>query len=246
MSEKIDIFTLLPLDSPYFDVDTTKLSVPLKRPSVLAEKMYSSGANTKFAAGDNFTVLSAGFIFPESFSLASAPANKQQTSLALNLGAASIVGGHGTTEYFPNFGQSGIQLPLENYETPLGVYVNIMNVGGPEYYMRTEQFNLKGTLRGPDETYMIPNNYNPTPSLPVKNVMGDTYTATATANGWTSGKVYQYNGGTTGTASDWNDVTGVAEVLAQISMVGVPSVLNGRRMRVTVFTKILHTLPLTA
>lgn len=240
MSEKIDILALLPLDSPYFTVDTTKLAVQMITPGGYV--MRRSGGYSTFQAGDNITVLSAGYIMPESFTMASNPANKQQTCPAINLGAQSIIPGHTAIKYFDNFGLSGIQLPLENYETPLGVFVDIMNTGSPSYYFRTDNFNLICTLRGLDETNFYANNYDPTPGLPSGNVLGDQYLATATANGWTSGKRYTYNGGTTGTSSDWDETTGTTPVLPMVSMVGVPSDLNGRRMRVTVFVKILHTL----
>lgn len=242
MSEKLDIFTLLPLDAPYFDVDTTKLAVPMQRPSLLAVKMYAPGGLGTFQAGDNFTVMSAGYVLPEAFSLASAPANLQQTCPAINLGASSIVPGHTATQYFPNFGLSGIQLPLENYETPLGVFVDMFNVGSPNYYFRTEQYNLMATLRGLDETQYKPALYDPTPGLPnasntLLNVVGDVYKATETANGWTENGVYIWDG------SAWT-LTGTG-ALPMISMVGVPASLNGRRMRITVFAKILHTLAIS-
>lgn len=240
MSEKIDIFTLLPLDSPYFDVDTTKLSVPIQRPSIVAVKMYRSGGLSKFQPGDNFTILSAGYTLPESFVMASPPSNMEQTTPAINLGASSII--HPGIKYFDNLGLSGIQLPLENYETPLGVYVDIMNTGGPDYYFRTEQFNLLATLRGLDETNFINNPFDPTGGLPTGNVLGDQYLSTATANGWTTGKRYTYNGGTTGTSADWDETTGITPILPRVSMVGAPSALNGKRMRINVFVKILHTL----
>jgi len=235
MSERIDIFTLLPGDSPYFTVNTAVLSVPMLRPaSVLsAAQMFSASARGSFAPGDNLTILSAGYSFPESFCLASAPANKHQTVPAFNIAFKSA---STALVHTPNLGVAGIQLPLENYETPLGIFVDIYNLNA---YFRTEAFGLYGTLRGIDELYTTANPYDPTPGLPSNPCIGDTYTATLTASGWTAAKIYQWNG------SAWADVTALPEVFPQVSMVGAPSALNGKRIRVNVFVKVLHTLILS-
>lgn len=191
--------------------------------------MYTPGGKTFLQAGDNFTVLSAGFIFPESFCLASAPANKQQTFPAFNIALKSATS---AIKYPPNFGLSGIQLPLENYETPLGVFVNAYDLDAK---FRTENYNILGTLRGIDENYGF---NNPLASPPSNPIPGDTYTATATGGVWTSGKIYKWSG------IAWVDVTATPTVYPQVSMVGVPAAFNGKAVRVTSFIKILHTLPM--
>lgn len=249
MSEKIDILTILPADSPYFIVDTSALSVPFIRPlGVAGAILYAPGAKKTFSAGDNFTILSAGYVLPESFTMASARVNGQQTTPAINLFAESTTPSHAGEGWFSQLGLSGIQLPLENYETPLGVFIDIYNTyvsGVPvQYYFRTDDFNLKATLRGLDESGSFKVLYNPTSALPSPAMKGDVYKATATANGMTSGTTYKHNGGTAGTIADW-DVYASGKVYPEVSMVGVPSSLNGKLMRVTVFIKVLHTLALT-
>lgn len=47
--------------------------------------------------------------------------------------------------------------------------------------------------------------YNPTGALPQNPQPGDSYIASATANGWTAGRIYQYNGST------WDATTPVAD-----------------------------------
>lgn len=232
MSEIIDVLALLPQDGAYFVADTSKMTVDLLRYNNIAVKMYTPGGKTYLQAGDNFTVLSAGFIFPESFCLASAPANKQQTFPAFNIALKSATS---AIKYPPNFGLSGIQLPLENYETPLGVFVNAYDLDAK---FRTENYNILGTLRGLDESYGFPNVFNNTSALPTNPVSGDTWTAQVTANGWTIGKDYKWSG------TAWGDVTATPTVYPQVSMVGVPAAFNGKAVRVTSFIKILHTLPL--
>lgn len=249
MSEKIDILTILPAESPYFIVDTSALSVPFIRPlGDAGAKLYAPGGKKTFAAGDNFTILSAGYVLPESFTMASARVNGQQSTPAINIFAESTNGSHAGPGWFSQLGKSGIQLPLENYETPLGVFIDIYNTyvaGVPvQYYFRDDSFNLFGTLRGLDEGGLYKVNFDPTAGLPSPAIKGDVYKATATANGMTSGTTYIHNGGTAGTIADWT-VYASGKVYPEVSMLGVPSALNGKPMRVTVFIKVLHTLALS-
>lgn len=247
MSEKIEILTILPQDSPFFTVNTSEPAVPLIRPSGSSgETLYAPGAKKTFQAGDNFTILSAGYVLPESFTMSSPRVNGQQTTPALNIFAESTVPAHAGNGWFSQLGQSGIQLPLENYETPLGVFIDIYNtpVNGSFYYLREDPFTLRATLRGLDETGIFRVLFNPTLGLPSPAIKGDVYKATATANGMINGTTYKHNGGTTGTILDW-DPYAPGSVFPMVSMIGAPSSLNGKIMRVTVFIKILHTLALS-
>jgi len=62
-------------------------------------------------------------------------------------------------DYFlPNFNYSGLQFPLENYDNPLGIEIDIYNLRSiwnnpayPIYPFRTQKFMLKGLLHGLDE-----------------------------------------------------------------------------------------------
>lgn len=267
MSEIIDIVTLLPVDSPYFSVDTSGvLSTSINNS---AGTLVSAGGYTTFMPGDNFIVLSAGFVLPESFCMAKSGVNLLQKCPAFNLalvksgtfptnrigpavsiydntsalptsipliryiakvtangwtvnhvyqgdfalgwtditpvsgmityvmdvdadytynGAAWVV--VTTTSYpIPNFGDYGIQLPLENYETPLGIFVDVFNLPLKPNPFQTSTFTLRASFRGLDE-----------------------------ASG----------------------------IFPQVSMVGVPTVLNQSSQNITVFLKILHNLPLVS
>lgn len=183
---------MLPGDAPAFTVNTVNtaaLSVNLLNPThtpARSNKLYTAGGKKTFQRGDNFTVLSMGFVLPESFVLAKAPANTVQNNLSITLGVNKILSVE-TIYYLPNFGDVGIQLPLENYETPLGVFVDVMSIGASSYPFRTEGFQITVVVRGLNEALTI---------------------------------------------------------YPQVSMVGVPAVLNATVQHITVFAKILHNLPL--
>ena len=166
MSEIIELLTLMPSDSPIFTVDTTgPLSVDLKPPPAYEYNrvLYASGAVRKFQPGDNITVLSAGFVFPESFTMAKAPlhtmtAQDMQQCPALNL-ALLRVDEAPIPWYSENFGIAGIMLPLENYEQPLGIFIDVYNLNSrpaiEAFPFRTKHFYLQGAFRGLDELNRI-------------------------------------------------------------------------------------------
>jgi hypothetical protein len=186
MSEIIDVLTLLPAHSPSFTVNTAVLSVDLKIPIHVPAYDYhlvSGGGKKRFTAGDNFTVLSAGYVLPESFGMAKAPVNTHQAAPALAIGIQAYTGG--SIYFLPNFQVDGVQLPLENYEIPLNIFVDVMNIsdGVGGYPFRTTKFNLPTYLLGLDAQ----NNLYP-----------------------------------------------------QVSMVGVPAILNGTVQNAILFVKILH------
>lgn len=132
MPEIIDVLALLPSDSPYFIVDTGELSVNLRDEENPVDNcmMMSQGRQAIFRRHDNFQVLSMGLILPDSFALSSmkeSPYNEDSPSGALFL---SIVKEDTVSPQYriPNFGSYGISLPMENYEMPLGVFVNVVNI----------------------------------------------------------------------------------------------------------------------
>ena len=133
MSEIIDVLTLQPNYAPFFTVPSdgsaTSKSVPMQNPNYVSLGNYplmkAAGGLGRFNPGDNFTVLTAGFCLPESFVLASSPADCFQNNVSINLGTTKQQTGLGSVFYLPNFGADGIQLPLENYEMPLGIFVDV-------------------------------------------------------------------------------------------------------------------------
>jgi len=150
MSEIIDVLTILPQEAPYFTVDLTPgtLSVPLYvYDGSTYCIMHRGGGAWKFQYKDNFTVLSAGFYLPESFAMASPPDSDYQACMSLALylmkpdGSASSI----TTQ----FGLGGIQLPLENYEMPVGIYVDLAKDCGLP--LITTAFGIMGVIKGIDD-----------------------------------------------------------------------------------------------
>jgi hypothetical protein len=155
MPELIDVMTLLPDHSPYFTVDTSgPLSVDILRPTHIPAYDYllrNAGGKKTFAKGDDFTVLSAGFIFPESFGLAKAPSNQIQNNPSIVIAAKDIPGGG--TYFIPNFGTNGIQIPIENYEFPINIFVDMNKLAAPLFL--NYNFNLFAAFSGLDELHAI-------------------------------------------------------------------------------------------
>lgn len=159
MSEYIDVMSFLPAHSPYFTVNTGVLAVDIRRPTGLGYDFHlrSSGGFKNFQAGDNFVVVSAGFVLPESFALAQGPANLVQNNPSITIGAQVLAGG--AIYYLQNFSTTGIMMPIENYELPANIFVDIVSVNNgatpPVYPFRLAGFNLIGLFTGLDETNSI-------------------------------------------------------------------------------------------
>ena len=155
MSEIIDILTMLPAESPKFTVDTTgPLTVPLLKGPLgsapFLNYFYSAGGKSVFQAGDNFTILSMGFVFPESFVMAKAAANTFQNNLSFALGLEKTTAAG--PYLLPNFGVEGIQLPLENYEQPLGIFIDVEKVNA---ILLTVSYSLFNVMRYLDDAAPI-------------------------------------------------------------------------------------------
>lgn len=131
MAENIDVLTPCPDDCPFFVVDTTT-------PGVKSVQIQDTGGTIgtyrymRRAGGyrylftkDNFTILSLGFILPESFTLATVPSDASKAScFAFNI-ALRRAAVPATYAYIDQLGATGIQVPLENYEMPYGLYVDM-------------------------------------------------------------------------------------------------------------------------
>jgi hypothetical protein len=123
MSEIIDILTPDILECPVFvvnnAVDYIAPSIPIAPPATYRMKNTSGAAI--FTKGDSYRILSAGIIFPESFSIFKRAAN----SYALPL-LGLLTKGNPTNDvyYNPSFSGAEIFIPMENFELVLDVFCN--------------------------------------------------------------------------------------------------------------------------
>lgn len=129
MPEIIDILTPQEPDCPGFVVNTAAPTgaVPIIQPIPGASVVYYAGAGaSRFARGDNFTLLSAGYFIPERFVLHNydtAGTSSDSTPIwqlqGLPLGA-------GVPISLFNVGVNGaIRVPMPNYEFSFGVFVDV-------------------------------------------------------------------------------------------------------------------------
>jgi len=142
MAEILDIMSFEPTGSPTFTVDTTPgvLSVAMSMSSTGI--FFGNGSSRLFQAGDNFIILSAGFVLPESFTMAKYPVANVEGAPILSLQLYGI--NSGVYSPIKNFGDGqGLQLPLENYEMPLGIFVPLSST-----FNVTDSFLLEGKLYG--------------------------------------------------------------------------------------------------
>jgi hypothetical protein len=127
MSEYIDILCHKADEKSTFTVDTTgPLFVNVSAGSSL--KMYA-GENSKFARYDNFRLLSVGIALPESFTFSQVVAGgtKLNTGILVEISGWDVT--NASTFSLPFSGGGGaILVPLENYEMPLDVFVNMENL----------------------------------------------------------------------------------------------------------------------
>jgi len=247
MAEIIDVLTPLQSQCPYFEVvspaSAGNLAVEPVYPVTPDYRMYvngpsGSGVYGRFQSRDNIRLLTAGFYIPESFTLssqwygASSPDPKPDDAMAANELLINVIKSDGSTVAgpMPGLGARGIiGLPFANYEMAFDIFCNIAEV--PPTGVAT---------------------FNNTVALPVAPAVGDTYKAQVTANGWTQDRYYEWSG------AAWIDVSGVPLLadnefylgaqlfMSDVSMIGVPSLLNGEIIRIIPFIKILHSLPIIA
>lgn len=145
MSEIIEILTLLPAESPYFVVDAggVNKSVQLQFPILAPGKkmLHNQSGKTNFALNDNFRILSMGFVFPEGFVFTSVAANTYAGAGAIYLRYWGISGAN--AGFLRETGDQGTGIPIENYEMPLDVFVNIND------YALGEKFSLEASYNPP-------------------------------------------------------------------------------------------------
>ena len=125
MAEVIDTLTALPDKAPYFEVDTE--ADPPKADLQLPENpepyfVNASGQN-RFRMGDNFTLLSAGIFIPYQFQ----PYITSAAAIASNRLKIQLEDMSGNVYNLPELGSASmLHIPIENYETGLGIFVNVL------------------------------------------------------------------------------------------------------------------------
>lgn len=127
MPEIIDILTSEPKNCMTMTADNTVDYVQTIAPGGVDFKMYNSNIKGKFQAGDNLSIISAGYILPESYTLW-----KQGTDLitktepAMQRANFYLVGATSGAIYsIDSLGANpGIYLPLENYEHELDIFID--------------------------------------------------------------------------------------------------------------------------
>jgi len=155
MAENIDILTPSPDDCPYFVIDNAALAagkaliVDSGAPIGTYRYLRRAGGYAYISAKDNFTILSMGYWLPESFTMATRPVGAGIASaISFNLVLRNSLT-PATFAFISQLGQTGCQVPLENYEMPYGLFVNTTetvynSVMGTGKFSVT--FDLTGTM----------------------------------------------------------------------------------------------------
>lgn len=142
MAEIIDVLSCDTESCAIFTVNTAVESVVV--PVGLSRILYNGNGKFKFAAGDNFILMSMGFILPEQFTFFKDAPNNH---------ACFEIQPWGLTSNFPYFFQnlgSRVLLPLENYELGIGTYFECeecKRVVDPSKTLLTEDFQLNINFR---------------------------------------------------------------------------------------------------
>ncbi len=135
--ERIDILSPKIDEGAEFVVDTSVDSVDLTPVVGATNVLYAGGGSSKFARGDNFIILSAGYFIPEAFALYGyGAAGIGKWSLPVMLFRALTDGGFETSLY--EFGDNGmLRIPYPNAEISIGTYCD------PEKNSLNDNFVLK-------------------------------------------------------------------------------------------------------
>lgn len=132
MSEIIDILTLYPTRAPSFVVDIDAVNGyvavdPFEPVDPSDAAAFNGSLRRKFRVGDNFTILSAGFRLPESFTVATG--QEEFANIENNL-IFSIIDVDNIIYDIPSLGVGAagaapVHIPLENYEISIGSFIDV-------------------------------------------------------------------------------------------------------------------------
>jgi len=139
------------IGSASFTVDNTVNQVKLVIPAISGAIMFNANGKKTFQAGDSFTILSMGAMFPFSFSTAFSydnptypnplnPQNHFQFPIILLTATNSV----GANVVLPGLENGEIGLPFLNYELSIGQFIDsteIENAGKPDSFYISATFN---------------------------------------------------------------------------------------------------------
>jgi hypothetical protein len=153
MSERIDILTPSYANLPYITVNNAVNKVAITYAGGSDPTLINGYGQSTFARGDNFIVLSIGIVLPLSFQL------HRQNDVAASPLILSFYGkALAKLYYFREFNPGGagyVALPMENYETSLGVFVDIQNQDvNTGSYIKNSVFTLQYGIAGTSNVSM--------------------------------------------------------------------------------------------
>jgi hypothetical protein len=143
MPEIIDVLTLLPAKQQKFTVNTAVDYVATAFPAVPPYLLFNANGLASFINGDNFSILSAGLVFPESFTPWKDPADLG--ILGLPVDNIFIQGISADFYHIDVIGKvDNLFVPMENFELNTDVFVRCKkqeNVAHPGTFLN-ENFYL--------------------------------------------------------------------------------------------------------
>lgn len=123
MSEILDILTVYPTKCQQFTVNTAVDHVPLVEVAVPDYRLFNSNGKQRFLNGDNFSILSTGYVLPEAFTFSKLTAAMGTKALMSN--QLAIKGVSGKTYSIDVLGRGlGVDVPFENFELALDIFVD--------------------------------------------------------------------------------------------------------------------------
>lgn len=134
-------------DLPTFTVDTSGPEAVAISQGTLP-KLLSGGNQDTFQKDDNILILSYGFVFPLSFQFYQKNAAPFIPILKTDLIAIGIT--TSINYFFDEFFR--VRIPMENYEIPIEVFLDIQNKGATGgNYLKNENFHLHFGVLSPTE-----------------------------------------------------------------------------------------------
>jgi hypothetical protein len=120
----IDTLTLPTGITPYFTVNTSVNSVDIVNPFLTPDSnafiLEDVRQKKTFARGDNFAIISAGYVLPESFTMATSPSAAHNQALSISFLLRTVSAGS-----YVLLSNTQLFVPMENFENGLNRYFNV-------------------------------------------------------------------------------------------------------------------------